>query len=131
MRFIFTFLLLASIKAFAQAPPENCKGIQDIALMERLGHEIVAEAHGVGDAFNAFDDGRGIFPDAIKRIADALDLFLQFLCAGKVSGAMRLDHFHIKFWKQIRAATHAALTIRQRIPVKSRRHLLLNRGVGQ
>ena len=39
MRIIFVFLLLSCIKAFGQAPIADCKGIQDIALMERLSHE--------------------------------------------------------------------------------------------
>jgi hypothetical protein len=36
MRFLFTFLLLASVTVYAQIPEENCKSIKDIATMERL-----------------------------------------------------------------------------------------------
>ena len=44
--------------------------------MKGLGHEIVAKAETIRGAFDAFDDRRGIFADAIEGIADALDLLL-------------------------------------------------------
>ena len=77
--------------------------------VKRFGHEIVADAQAGQRAFDAFDDRGGIFADAIKRIADALDLLLQFLRAGEISGAMRFDQFDVEFGKQIRAAAHAAV----------------------
>jgi aminopeptidase N len=55
MRIIFTFLLLASLKAFTQVPPEECKSIQDIALMERLGHERITGRGNATLASNNFD----------------------------------------------------------------------------
>ena len=39
MRFVFTFLFLASLTAYAQVPEEHCKSIKDIATMERLAHQ--------------------------------------------------------------------------------------------
>lgn len=55
MRFVFTFLFFVSLKSFAQLPVDNCKSIQDIALMERLGHERLANRENVTLASNNFD----------------------------------------------------------------------------
>jgi len=55
MRIIFTFLLLAGMKAFAQFPQNECKSIQDIALMERLGHERITGRENATMASNNFD----------------------------------------------------------------------------
>ena len=71
---------------------------------EGLGHKVVANTEAGERAFDALDDRGGILADAIERIADALDLLLQFLRAGKISGAMRFDHLDIKFREQICSA---------------------------
>ena len=55
MRFLFTFLLLSSIKTFAQFPPDYCKGVEEIALMERRGHERIADRGNATEASNNFD----------------------------------------------------------------------------
>jgi aminopeptidase N len=55
MRIIFTFLLLTCVKAFSQFPPDNCKSIEEIALMERLGHERIAGRGNATLASNNFD----------------------------------------------------------------------------
>lgn len=55
MRIVFTFLLLIGMKTFAQFPPENCKSIQDIALMERLGHERIGGRGNATMSSNNFD----------------------------------------------------------------------------
>lgn len=55
MRTIFTFLLLTGMRVFAQLPPGECKSIQDIALMERLGHERIAGRGNATLASNNFD----------------------------------------------------------------------------
>ncbi|HMK25243.1 MAG TPA: M1 family aminopeptidase [Chitinophagaceae bacterium] len=55
MRIVFTFLLLASIKCFAQYPPENCKSTRDIAGMERRGHDRITGRENATLASNNFD----------------------------------------------------------------------------
>ncbi|HWR32520.1 MAG TPA: M1 family aminopeptidase [Chitinophagaceae bacterium] len=55
MRLVFTFLLLVSLKTFAQLPVDNFKSIQDIALMERLGHERITGRGNATLASNNFD----------------------------------------------------------------------------
>lgn len=55
MRIIFTLLLLTGIKAFSQVSPDNCKRIEEIALMERLGHERIAGRGNATLASNNFD----------------------------------------------------------------------------
>lgn len=42
MRIILTVILLAGLKVSAQLPAECCKSVNDIALMERLGHERIS-----------------------------------------------------------------------------------------
>lgn len=54
MRVIFTFLLLASMKVFAQTAPEN-KSIKEIALMERRAHERLSAAANATAASANFD----------------------------------------------------------------------------
>jgi hypothetical protein len=41
MRYLLILFLISSAKAFAQLPSENCKSIEDIALMDRLGHQRI------------------------------------------------------------------------------------------
>jgi hypothetical protein len=55
MRFVLTFLLLSSLKTFAQSPPDNCKSIYDIAFMERLAHERITGKENATAASNNFD----------------------------------------------------------------------------
>lgn len=55
MRIFFTFLLLVSVKAFAQIHPDNCKSIQEIALMEALSHQRITNAANATMASNNFD----------------------------------------------------------------------------
>src|SRR4051795_7920772 len=55
MRTFFTLLLLLSVKTFAQIHPDNCKSIQDIALMERLSHQRITNAANATLASNNFD----------------------------------------------------------------------------
>ena len=55
MRTFFIFLLLTGIKAFAQLPPDDCKSIQDIALMEQIGHERITGRGNATLASNNFD----------------------------------------------------------------------------
>jgi hypothetical protein len=55
MRFVLTFLLLASLKSFAQSPVDNCKSIYDIALMERLAHERINGSENATSASTNFD----------------------------------------------------------------------------
>src|SRR5215212_1507574 len=54
MKTFFTLLLLVSLKIFAQTHPEN-KSIDDIALMERQGHQGLADAAIATLASNNFD----------------------------------------------------------------------------
>ncbi|MBL0273304.1 MAG: T9SS type A sorting domain-containing protein [Chitinophagaceae bacterium] len=55
MKFFFAFLLLTGLKAFAQLPADDCKNVQDIAQMERLGHERIANRGNATLASNNFD----------------------------------------------------------------------------
>ena len=55
MRIVFTFLLLVSMKAFAQFPVDKFKSIQDISLMERLGHERINGSENATAASTNFD----------------------------------------------------------------------------
>jgi aminopeptidase N len=55
MRSFLTLLLLVSVKTFAQVHPDNCKSIQDIALMERLGHQRIVNVGNLALASNNFD----------------------------------------------------------------------------
>src|SRR5215470_14003008 len=55
MRILFTLLLLISVKTIAQIHPDNCKSIQDIALMERLGHQRIINAATAALSSNNFD----------------------------------------------------------------------------
>lgn len=55
MRFAFIFLLFASVKSFAQSLPETYKNVEDIALMERRGHERIANRENATEASNNFD----------------------------------------------------------------------------
>lgn len=55
MRIFFTLLLLVSIKTFAQMHPDNCKSIEDIAFMERLSHQRIANTTLAALASNNFD----------------------------------------------------------------------------
>src|SRR5215212_5868329 len=54
MKTFFTLLLLVSLKIFAQTHPEN-KSIDDIALMERQGHQGLADAAIATVASTSFD----------------------------------------------------------------------------
>src|SRR6187551_2983044 len=55
MKTCFALLLLISIKSFTQTHPDNCKSIQDIASMERLGHQRIADAATATAASTNFD----------------------------------------------------------------------------
>jgi len=55
MRFLFTFLLLASVTAYAQIPEDNCKSIRDIATMERLAHQRIGSMEKLTMASGNFD----------------------------------------------------------------------------
>lgn len=55
MRFLFTFLLLASVTAYAQIPEESCKSIRDIATMERLAHQRLSSTQTLTMASGNFD----------------------------------------------------------------------------
>jgi len=55
MRNLIFCLLLVSVNTFAQTPPENCKTIGDIALMERLSHQRIASREAVSLASTNFD----------------------------------------------------------------------------
>ncbi|MBI5857377.1 MAG: T9SS type A sorting domain-containing protein [Sphingobacteriales bacterium] len=57
MRIIFSFLLLVTINAFAQNDPvaTGCKDIENIAFMERLGHERLVNRGNATLASNNFD----------------------------------------------------------------------------
>ena len=55
MHIVFTLLILVSLKTFAQLPVDNFKSIQDIALMERLGHERIANRQNATESSNNFD----------------------------------------------------------------------------
>jgi hypothetical protein len=55
MKFSFLFLLLLSIKTFAQIPPDNNMSIQDIALMESRGHQRLANRENATMASTNFD----------------------------------------------------------------------------
>ncbi len=54
MRRLFTLLLLVSVNSFAQVP-DNCKSIQDIALMERMAHRRIINAATAALASTNFD----------------------------------------------------------------------------
>ena len=75
----------------------NQRALLSAEAVERLGHEIVADAETGKRALDALDDGRRVAADVIKRIADAQDLRLKFPGAGQVAGAGGLDQFHVKF----------------------------------
>ena len=53
MRFLIALLLVTSVKTFAQT--QDCKNVQDIALMERLSHERLASAEKLTFASTNFD----------------------------------------------------------------------------
>jgi len=55
MRFLFTFLFLASITTYAQVPEDNCKSISDIATMERLSHQRLSSRETQTMASGNFD----------------------------------------------------------------------------
>jgi hypothetical protein len=55
MKIVFTLLFLVSFKSFAQLRADICKSIQDIAMMERLGHERIANRENVTMVSNNFD----------------------------------------------------------------------------
>lgn len=55
MRIVFTFLLLVSIKAVGQFPPDRCKSIKEIALMEGRAHERIANRGNATESSNNFD----------------------------------------------------------------------------
>ena len=55
MRIIFISLLLYSLHTMAQTQGENCKDVQDIALMERLQYERLTGNRQVSLASNDFD----------------------------------------------------------------------------
>jgi hypothetical protein len=55
MRTLQTLLLLVSINTFAQFPPDYCKSVEDIAFMERLGHERITDRENATAASNNFD----------------------------------------------------------------------------
>ncbi len=55
MRIGFSFLLLASMKSFAQISADYCKSVQDIALMERLSHERFSNNQNISFASTNFD----------------------------------------------------------------------------
>src|SRR5258705_4794336 len=55
MRIWFTFLFLSFLKTFAQAPVNDCKNVQDIALMERLSHERLNNSERLTFASGNFD----------------------------------------------------------------------------
>ena len=55
MRFLFTFLFLASITTYAQIPEDNCKSISDIATMERLAHQRIGSMERLSMASINFD----------------------------------------------------------------------------
>jgi len=55
MKLVFISLVLTGMHAFAQNPQENCKNIQDIASMERIGHERIAGRGNATLSSNNFD----------------------------------------------------------------------------
>ena len=55
MRSIFTTLLLAGLQVSAQSPVEYCKQVSDIAMMERINHERIANGTNGTLASNNFD----------------------------------------------------------------------------
>jgi aminopeptidase N len=55
MRLAFVLLVFISVKASAQAVGDDCKNINDIAMMERLSHERVASEEQLTFASNNFD----------------------------------------------------------------------------
>jgi aminopeptidase N len=55
MRLIFIFLFLIGLKGFAQTVGDDCKNINDIAMMERLSHERLASNEQLTFASNNFD----------------------------------------------------------------------------
>ncbi len=55
VRIGFSFLLLASMKSFAQISADYCKSVQDIALMERLSHERFSNNQNISFASTNFD----------------------------------------------------------------------------
>src|SRR5436853_4134856 len=55
MRLSLVLLILISTKSFAQSIGDDCKGINDIATMERLSHERLASAEQLTFASNNFD----------------------------------------------------------------------------
>src|SRR3954467_5736767 len=55
MRIFFILLLLVSVNTFAQMHHIEGKTIEDIALMERLGHQRIANAANATLASNNFD----------------------------------------------------------------------------
>jgi hypothetical protein len=55
MKFIFTFLILVSIKAFPQIPPDNYMSVKEIALMESRGHQRLNNSENATSASNNFD----------------------------------------------------------------------------
>src|SRR5437773_5271237 len=55
MRIILLFLLFSCCIGFAQTIGDDCKGINDIAMMERLSHERLASNEQLTFASNNFD----------------------------------------------------------------------------
>jgi aminopeptidase N len=55
MRLAFVFLIFISVKTFAQTVGDDCKSINDIAMMERLSHERLASNEQFTFASNNFD----------------------------------------------------------------------------
>src|SRR5947207_1021079 len=55
MRLIFTLLFFITVKTFAQSISDDCKNINDIAMMERLSHERLALNERLTFASNNFD----------------------------------------------------------------------------
>ena len=55
MRLAVALLIFISVKTFAQTVGDDCKSINDIAMMERLGHERLASNDQLTFASNNFD----------------------------------------------------------------------------
>lgn len=55
MRLLFSLLLLSFLHAAAQLPPEYCKTVQDMAMMERMNHDRIASRGAVTLSSNNFD----------------------------------------------------------------------------
>src|SRR6185369_7774136 len=55
MRLVFTLLFFIGLKSFAQTVGDDCKNINDIAMMERLSHERLASNEQLTFASNNFD----------------------------------------------------------------------------